>query len=142
MGLNDVRNYIIGAILFSIVIFGGVFVIGSFNSPDLDSSRLSAFNESLGISSEVTATVGELSDTVSEVGSGSSPGALGWLNTLLGSVWGVLRTLMATLGFIGTAISEAGAFFGVPSQIMGLIILIPIIIIVFALIVAIIGVNE
>lgn len=142
MGLNDIRNYIIGGIIFSIIVFGGVFMIGSFRSanPSLDVSELETFNRSVSISSNVSSTVYDMQSQIEETT--NSPGPLGWLNTLLGTVWGGLKTLGKTLGFMSVALTETAKIFNIPTEIIGLVILIPILVIVFALIVAIVRANE
>jgi len=144
MGLNDVRNYIIGALLFSIVIFSGVLMIGTFNTADssLDSSLLDPFNQSLSISDDVTTTVNTLENGIVNADLEGNTGPLGWLNTLLGTAWNGLKAISQTLRFIGVAMTQAAEMFGVPEQISGLVVLIPVVIIIFALIVAIIRVNE
>lgn len=142
MGLNDIRNYVIGGIIFSIVIFGAVFLIGSFHAanPSLDTTQLDTFNRSVSISENLSSTVNGMRSNIESTSDNAGP--LGWLNTLLGTVWGGLKTLGKTLSFMTVAFQEIGNFFGVPSEIAGLIILIPIVIIVFALIVAIVRANE
>ena len=142
MGLNDIRNYIIGTILFVIVVFAGVLTLGSFHgaNPSLDSSQLEYFNESLSLSENVTSAVQGIDDSIAS--SSSSPGPLGWLNGLLGSVWNGVKATRGTLSFVGVAVSEISDMFGVPRAISGLIMLIPVVIIAFAIWIVVVRSSE
>ena len=135
MGLEGVQNYIIGVILFMLVITGGVFMIGSFynKDPSIDSiGQIDSFNKSLNKASEVTASVSELDSSIQSV-SNENVGVLGWLNALVGSIFNGLRAIGDSLGFMSTASSEASAIFGIPAFILPLILLIVTVIIIFAI---------
>lgn len=135
MGLEGVQNYIIGVILFVVVIASGVFVLGSFYSVDssIDSvGQVSQFNESLNKASSVTASVGALDSSIQSVSS-ENVGILGWLNALVGSIFNGLKAIGGTLSFMNVAASESASMFGVPAFIFPLVLLIVTVIIGFAI---------
>jgi hypothetical protein len=135
MGLEGVQNYMIGVILFVVVITSGVFVIGNFYSSDvsIDSgNQIGQFNRSLSKASEVTTSVNELQSGIVNVNE-EDAGVLGWLNSLVGSIFRGLKAIFGTLSFMNVAADETASLFGMPTFIFPLILLIVTVIIGFAI---------
>lgn len=139
MGLDDIKYYLIGIVIFMVVIGGGVYILGSFHNADnsIDSSgELSQFNDSLYKASNITKVINDLDASINSVTS-EKVGALGWLNALLGSAFNGLKLIGQSVGFMKVVASEAGVILGIPSFIISLLVLITIIIIAFAIYTAI-----
>jgi hypothetical protein len=142
MGLNDIKSYMIGLVLFVVVITGGIFTMISLHSsnPALDSSRIEAFNTTFNKADNITTAVNDISSSITNAG--DKPGALGWFNVLFGSAWQGLKVLFSSLGFVKGLILAVAEIFSVPPAIALLITLLPIIIIVFAIWGAIIQAQD
>ena len=131
MGLDNIQNYVIGIIIFTIIIGGGAFVLNDFLTSDTaidPNGAISQFNSSLYKSSEVTTAVDSQGDSLDVDEGGDN-----WLNVLLGSTFGGLKTIGATLGFMDSVSNEAGNMLGIPLFIIGLLALIATVIIIFAI---------
>lgn len=132
MALESMQNYIIGVILFVIVISGGVFILGNFYAVDnsIDASnRVGSFNNTLNKASEVTLAVEGIDSSIEQ--NNTSP--LGWVDVVFGSAYNGLRAVKSSMGFMGVATKEAGGLFGVPPFITVLLALIFVVIIAFAI---------
>ena len=142
MGLTDIKSYLIGLVLAMVIIFGGIFTLSSFKSenPTIDTSRMDTFNQTFYLAENVTTAVESISDSIDATG--EKPGALGWFNVLFGSSWQGLKALKSSLGFVNAAVYGVADFFDVPKAIARLIILLPIIVIVFAIWGAIIQAQD
>lgn len=142
MGLSDIKSYMIGLVLFVVLISGGIFTMVSLkaSNPTLDSSRITAFNTTFNKADNITTAVNGIGDSINAAG--DKPGALGWFNVLFGSAWQGLKTVFSSLGFVKGLILAVAEVFSVPPAIALLITLIPIIIIVFAIWGAIIQAQD
>lgn len=143
MALNNIQNYMIGIVIMIVMVTSGVLVFGNFTAVDatLDTTnQIQNFTRTLNKSSEITTSVDSISDSISGVTS-ENTGALGWLNALVGSVFNGLKAVGGTLSFMDVAARESGQIFGVPQEIIGLLLLITIIIIGFAIYSAIMGLQ-
>jgi hypothetical protein len=135
MGLETIQNYIIGIVLFMIIIGGGIYMFGQFLSVDstIDSGgQVSDFESKLYLASNVTTAVDEMDASVQSV-TAENVGPLGWLDALIKSAYNGMRAIGQSIGFMGNAIDEAGNIFGIPTFIMSLLGLIIIIVLAFAL---------
>jgi hypothetical protein len=113
MALDDIKNLIIGSILFVVVISGGVIFLGSFSAFDssIDSvGDVSGFNSTLNKARNVTDAANSIQDSISSVS--NNPGILGWFDALFGSIYNGLKAMFGSLSFISTAMVESVAFFG------------------------------
>ena len=135
MGLDNIQNYMIGIVLMIVMVTSGVLFIGSFNEADTTlggTTDITYFNQTLNKANEITGSVNEIKQSINDV-SVSNTGALGWLNALIGSVFDGLRAIGGTLSFMDVAATESGELFGIPGEIVGLLILISIILIGFGI---------
>lgn len=139
MGLDTIQNYIIGIVLFMIIIGGGTYMFGQFVSVDstIDTAGdVSRFENNLYLASNVTSAVNQMDSNVQAV-TAEDTGVLGWLNALIGSAYEGLRAIGSSIGFMSSAMNEAANMFGIPSFIMGLLGLIILIVLAFAIWIAI-----
>jgi CHASE3 domain sensor protein len=135
MGLETIQNYIIGIVLFMLIIGGGVYMFGSFVTYDtsIDSNgSINNFNSKLNLASNITTTVNQMTDNVNSV-SAEDTGVLGWINALIGSAYDGIKSIGQSIGFMGNAMAETGSMFGIPSFIIALVSLIILILLVFAI---------
>ncbi len=134
MALDDLKGYMIGVVLFILVIASGTFMIGSFFNADnsLDpTGQVSTFNSSLNAASEMTTAVNSVDTSIRSAG--NSTGALGWLDVLIGTTYNGLKAVGGTMEFVGKAGGEAADQFFIPGYVIGIISLIATIIIIFAI---------
>ena len=137
MGLDELKNYIIGVILFVVVITGGVMFIGSMYdaNPALDSvGGISQFNASFAKASQVNASVNDIGNSLETVDDqdGGFLG-LGWINALVGSAFTGLKAVFYSMGFMSEVGQDVSGIFGIPYSLVTLIVLIITVIIVFAI---------
>jgi len=142
MGLSEIKGYMIGLVLFVVIITGGVFMLGTFRlaNPSIDSSRIDSFNSTFNKAENITNAVNGIGDSLEATG--DNPGPLGWFNVLFGSAWNGLKAVFGSLSFINGIIVGVGDLFAIPPAIVVLIPLIVIIIIVFAIWGAIIQAQD
>ena len=136
MALENIQNYIVGLLLFVVIITGGVVSMGEFSSRNvaLSNAPVTDFEASFNKSAEITDTVGEISSSIDSV-STREAGALGWLSALLGSAFNGLKAVGQSLGFVDSLGEDTVSFLGVPAiyPMMALIILIVTVVIGFAI---------
>lgn len=130
-------SYIIGIIIFTLFIVGGVSVLGIFQQSDptfAAGEKYSKFNESFNKLNDVTEEVTDIQDSIENTQ--SDYGAFGVLNSLISSAWQSLRLLASSFSFMDSAFSGM-TMFGMPGWIPALIILVVIVMISFAVFAAI-----
>ena len=135
MSLDNLQNYMIGVVLFIVVISGGAFMLGEFYSvqPSLDDAgEIDQFAQSLNKSAEITTAVGGIEDSIQAVGEGDA-GPLGWIDALIGSAFKGVKALLGTLGFVNVAAGESAGILGIPDFLVGLLVLLVVILIGFAI---------
>lgn len=135
MGLDDIKYYIIGVIMFTVVIGGGSYITGSFYNFDnsIDGvGELSQFESSMYRASNLTTAVDDLDSSINNVDAADT-GVLGWLNVLLGSAFNGLKVIGQSMGFMSQVSSDSAYLFGIPPFIIALITLVVTVIIVFAI---------
>lgn len=127
-------TYIIGIILFTMFIMGGVYMIDVFQEKDstfVDMTKYSQFNKTFNKMSDVTTQVNTLQSGVTD--SQNDYGVLGVLNSLISTGWNSLRLLFSSFGFMNDVFKGLSTFFGVPAWISTIIILLVSAVIVFAI---------
>ena len=131
MALENIQNYLIGIIVFVLIISGGVYIVGDFyladSSIDTENS-IGNFSASMNKANEVTTSVNEIKDSID-----AEPGILGWLNALIGSAFQGLKAMFGTLSFMNVVADDAATFFGIPLFLVTLVSLITVVIIAFAI---------
>lgn len=135
MGLEAIKGYMIGIILMIVIVTSGVIVMTSFSSKDSsidNTNQVGYFNSTLNKANNITNSVEELQGSVEDI-TAEKVGVLGWINALVGSVFGGIKTLLITLGFMNTAATESANMFSIPPSIVALLVLITVLIVLFAL---------
>lgn len=129
------RHYIIGFLMFTLMIGIGVSMLGIFNAnvPDYGSngSELSDFNETFYKLDDISDTVGELESGITNAS--TDFGAFGVLNSLISGAWQTVKLLFNSLSFTKTVFAGLGTFFGVPSFVIRILTLMITAIIAFAI---------
>lgn len=130
---TPISTYIIGGILFTFILVGGVAYVSSFAVTD--TSDLKQFNKTFNKYDQVLAYSNDTRDSIKL--SDPDPGVLGFLNALIQTSWNTLKLTFTSISFIGDAITGISEFFPVPTWIPALILAIITIIIAFAIYAAI-----
>jgi hypothetical protein len=138
MALENIQNYIIGIIIFCIVITGGTFIIGQFYLSDssIDTSGATKnFSDTMNKATEVTVAVNNVETSITGEGGDTvnNAGALGVLNALIGSAFDGLQAIFGSLSFMGVLASDTANIFGIPAIYLSLIALIATVVIAFAI---------
>lgn len=128
------RHYIMGIIIFTFFIMGGVAMLSELtDAKDTygDSEKYLEFNQTFNKIDNVTTEINELEEGIAT--QEADIGAFGMLNSLISGAWSSLKILFRSFGFMNTAINGLNSFFGVPAWIPLLIILMVTVLIVFAI---------
>lgn len=128
------RGYIVGIVLFTLVIASGVAMIAEFTESDPSYGNpddLQQFNSTFNVINDITDEVGTLESNIENAD--TDFGTFGVLNSLINSGWQTIKLLVGGLGFMNTALYGLSTFFGIPAFIIGLVTLLVSIVIVFAL---------
>lgn len=144
MGIGDIKGIFIGVILGIIVLTSGLFMIGTFSASDtnLDTTQISTANSVLVNSTAgIYSSVKSLNSSMNKLTNPNS-GFFGVFDALISSVTGGLAAIGNTIGFMNVAAYQFALILHVPTFVVGLLWLIIIIIIVFAIYSAIMRVNE
>lgn len=127
-------TYIIGIIVFTLFIVGGVSLMAIFRESDstyADDPKFTEFNNTFNVYEELTDNVNDLSTGITEAD--SDFGALGVLNGLILTAWQGLKLMITNWSFMDSVFNGLTTVFGVPAWIPALIILAVVIMFVFAL---------
>jgi hypothetical protein len=128
------RNYIIGIIIFTFFIVGGVSILGMFASVDptfTNDEKFTEFNQTFNKLNEVSTQVDNLEKSITEAD--TDFGAFGVLNALISSAWQSIKLLFSSLSFMDGAFEGLSSVFGVPGWIPALIITLITVSLVFAI---------
>lgn len=127
-------QYIIGIIVFTLFIVGGVSMMAIFRETDstyASDDKFAEFNETFNVYEDLTDNVNELSSGITNAD--SDFGALGVLNGLILTAWQGLKLMITNWSFMNGVFNGLTTIFGVPAWIPALIILAVVIMFVFAL---------
>lgn len=128
------RHYIIGIIIFTMFIVGGLSMVSIFNDSDntfANDTTYNQFNSSFNVLNNITQEVGDLEDSI--VNADTDFGAYGVLNALISSAWQTLKLTFTSFAFMDSAFTGLTSFFGVPAWIIGLLALMITVMFVFAI---------
>lgn len=127
-------TYIIGILVFTMFILGGVGIIGELmqsNPAFGDSDKYTQFNKTFNVYNRVTTSVDSLKTNIEEAD--TDFGLFGVLNALISSSWQTLRLLVSSLNFMNGVFEGLHTMFGLPTWVPSIIISIITVIIVFAI---------
>lgn len=128
------RHYIMGIVIFTIFIVGGVSMMGIFAETDptfTDSDKFTQFNDSFDVMSDVTTEVDDLESSITNAD--TDFGALGVLNSLISGAWQSLRLVFSSFEFMDGVWSGTNYIFGVPIWVASMITLLVTVLLVFAI---------
>ena len=134
MALEDIKGYMIGVIIFIVVITGGVMMFSEFSAvdPTIDSGgQIGQFNRTLNKASNISQSVQGIEDSIEQAGTGRGP--LGWLDAIVGSAYNGLKAIGNTMGFVKVAGEDEANIFNIPTIFVTLLGLIVTLIIGFAI---------
>lgn len=137
MGSVKISDYVIGIIVFTMIIVGGVSlfsIYGGYNSDMVDDPRFVEFNRSFNQYDNVVTEVSNLNASVSATDESSGFwGEFGVINSLIGHVWATMRLTIGSFGFMNTAFGGLSSVLGIPAQFVVLISLLVIAVIAYAI---------
>ena len=145
MATNNVspKDYIIGVIIFVFMISGGIWLLASLNSGTggviANDARYESFNKTFNVYDNVTTQVEGIRSNIEN--SDSELGGFGALNALINSAWNGVKFLFSSFGFMNSVFGGLSSMFGLPVWIGGLMILLVVTIIAFAIWAAIFQTN-
>jgi|2_EtaG_2_1085320.scaffolds.fasta_scaffold06554_5 hypothetical protein len=127
-------EYIIGIIIFTFFIVGGVSMMSEFSKQDAtftQDNKFTEFNKSFNVMSNVEDNVDSLQEDIEN----NEPewGVFGALNALIKSSWNSLQLIFNSFSFMNSVFSGLGTVFGLPTWVGSLIILLITVMIVFAI---------
>ena len=130
----DVRisDYIVGILIFTLVIVGGVSMTAIVNDVrPINSEKYDEFNNTFNVFDEVTTEVDSLESTVKD----TNPewGALGALNALIDSGFQSIKLTLTSFGFMDGVFTGGSSLFGVPTFVAIIITAIITIIIIYSI---------
>lgn len=129
----SISNYIIGIILFTMVIVGGVNLINSARVVDdsfISDSQYNTFNNTFNQFDNLNSSINTIDNSISD--SDKSTYNLGVIESLIDGAWNTLRNIGTSFNFMYVVFGGL-SMFGIPSWVITLLSLIVIIIISFAL---------
>lgn len=132
---EEIRNYILGMIVFVAFIVGTVAIVAELRQSDSTfgtTDQFADFNESFNIYDDLNTEVAGLRSTIESRNSTGFFADLGVIDSLISSAWYSLTLIFSSFEFFETAISST-VMFGVPAWIPALAISAITIIIVFAI---------
>jgi len=130
------RHYIIGVIMFTLLITAGIAMLTELNNSDqtfVDDDKFSSFKEHFNKTNEITTQVGALQTGVTDAEPGQDYEVSGVLGALIASGWNTLQLLFGSFSFMNDAFQGFHDVFGVPAWVGELVILLITVIFVFAI---------
>lgn len=128
------RHYLIGIVIFTFFMIGGMSILSQYIAVDPDygdADKIEQFNRTFNVLDNVNTEIGNLQDNVESAS--TDFGTFGVLNSLISSAWNSLKLLLSSFSFMNSVFYGLNTFFGIPAWIPGLIILLITILIVFAI---------
>jgi len=134
MGNTLPSQYITGIILFTLFITGGLFLISTLKDKNpalITDDTYNQFNDTFNKYDDVSTEVNTLQNTITN--SSTDFGAFGVLNSLISTGWNSLKLIFRSFDFMNDAFNGLTSFFGIPSWVGGMIILIVSVMLIFAI---------
>lgn len=131
------RDYLVGIILFTLIIVGGVSLIDIFHSADsafVDQDKYNKFNETFNIKNEVDTSVQNVRNSII---SQNLPAPIEFIATMFLTAFQALMSLFTSLSFMDAVFTGLYTVFGIPAWVSSLLISLVTIMIVFSIISAI-----
>lgn len=116
------RHYIIGIIIFTLFIVGGVSMLSeqsSVNPSMLTDDKFQRFNQTFDVMGDVTEEVDDLETSIKS--SDPDQGLFGVLNSLINSAWNTLSLIFDSFSFMDGVWEGTNKIFGIPVWVATLI---------------------
>ena len=133
--MAKISTYLIGIIMFTLFVVGGMFMINSiaeYDSSFMEHQRYQQFENIVDQYDKVNESLSGLSAGILDE-SQVDQSNIGVLSSLIQTAWNGLKALPATFAFMNVMIVNLASFFGVPAFIPGLLILVIGIIVLFSI---------
>lgn len=148
MALTTVQNMIIGMIVFVVVLTGGVAYLGTFYHYDstIDTiNGISNFNSTLNKAATVTADVNAIQTNIVSTNATGLAQAVNYFNIVFNGAFNGLKTMFDTTSMITSLPHDIGVAIGMSDTtvtvMLGLLVLIVIVIVGFAIWASVMRVN-
>lgn len=131
------RDYLVGIILFTLIIVGGVQLIDRFQSVDsayIDQDKYNKFNETFNVQNDVQDSVQNIRNSIVTL---KLPAPIEFIATMFLTAFQALMSLFTSLSFMDAVFTGLYTMFGIPSWVSSLLISLVTIMIVFSIISAI-----
>lgn len=132
------RHYIIGIIIFTFFIVGGMAILTEFNNAKptfIDDDKFTQFNSSFNKVNDLTTSIEDLETTITE--SDEEIGVFGVLDALINTGWNTLTLLFTSFGFMEDVFTDLSGLFGVPAWVGALLVLLVTVMFAFAIFTAV-----
>jgi hypothetical protein len=130
----EIRNYIIGIVIFTFFIVGGVTMMGILyaDKPSVtNDTQYVAFNQTFNKITDVTTQVEGIESGIKDAQ--PEQGLFGVLSSLVSTAWNSLKLIFTSFNFMDDVIGGLSTVFGVPAFIPSLILLMISLILVFGI---------
>lgn len=140
--MTDVKpkHYIVGIILFTLFIVGGVSMLSIYSDTDptfTDDPQFTKFNKTFWKLEEVNNRVEGIESSITDTD--PDQGTFGFLNSLISSAWNAMKTIFTSFSFMGDVLNGLSTIFGIPAWIPSLLFSLVTIMFAFAIYVLIFG---
>jgi hypothetical protein len=132
--MADMKDYLVGIVLFTFVIMGGMLVISEFNSKSpvfASDEDIIKYNSTFNTFDKITTQVDSLKGNIEDAD--NDFGFFGVLNSIIGSTWQAVKLFFYSFSFMDDIFYGMSTYFGVPTWVPTLIITLITIMIVFAI---------
>lgn len=128
------RHYIIGVIMFTFFIVGGMTMLSELqktNAAAIDAQEYSHFNKTFNVMDKVTEEVDDLEGGITDAD--TDFGLFGVLNALISSAWQSVKLLFTSFNFMDAAFGGLNSYFGLPAWIGNLVVTLVTVLFIFAI---------
>lgn len=123
MATTAISSVIIGVIIFTLFIFGGVAMISEFGLKDssfIDSDKFTQFNNTFNKYSNLQSSVSGMQSSVENAD--TDWGLFGVLNGLISVAWNTILTIFTSFSFINDILGGLYSVVGIPAWVGNLIV--------------------
>ena len=128
------RHYIIGIVMFTFMIVGGVSIFSIYGNSEpsfIQNEQFQDFNNSFNVVNDITKQVDDLEESITEAD--TDFGLFGVLNALISSAWQALKLLFTSLSFMDGVFLGLTSVFGIPGWIPALVGVLVTVILIFSI---------
>jgi len=137
------RHYIIGIVMFTFMIVGGVSIFSIYGNSEpsfIQDEQFQDFNNSFNVVNDITKQVDDLEQSITEAD--TDFGLFGVLNALISSAWQALKLLFTSLSFMDGVFAGLTAVFGIPGWIPALIGVLVTVVLIFSIFSTVVSLSS